>query len=336
MDYALIIGIDHYEERPLNGAVKDAEEFAKWLKEAGLIAEPDKNMHLLLSGETNEFALDAHIDKTINKIIDDAKKYKDQKNRLYFYFSGHGIGVSFSKTALCLRYWYSKMPNYCISSLEYKDGLINKGVFDEILIFLDCCREFDYQTDTKVPGFDYQTKVGTKNPQVMVCYSTTYGKLSYEISPENTASSDANQKRGAFTSFLIEGLRGDADADNNGTITALDLKNHISSYFKNYALKFNKVQDADVETNIGGDNIIICKLENKNEDFNYVITFTRNADVSLFDGSNELIKRANVQTGETWEVKLKKGLHKLSDNNSPGTDKYFTNFNINTVNHEQF
>jgi hypothetical protein len=343
MNYAIVIGIDHYKERPLNGAVADAAAFADWLKTNNLIVyntgdtiKNQKYLKLLTSAPDNEIALGHEIDIAINDISDDVRKYKNETNRLYFYFSGHGVGVSYSKTALCLRYWYSKLPNFCISISEYIDGVVNKGVFDELLVFLDCCREYDYQINTKPPGFDYQTKVGTKeSPSILTCYSTTYGKLSYEIKVNSEDSQlNPDQKRGAFTSFLIEALKGDADSTLSGRITGSDLKKHIKEHFQTYALKNNKIQAAKV-TDDNGDAIVICNLVQKAIEYNFIITFNRTSNVSLFGPDAEEIFRSDVVPGQKWFRNLAKGYHRVKDNNT-NEEKYFANYSVNTINNEEF
>ncbi len=336
MNYALVVGINHYNKRPLKGAVNDATAFANWLKESKQVEE--KNLKLLVSTEANEIALDHHIDKAFLEILKDANVHAEEKNRLFFYFSGHGIGVSYSNTGLCLRMWDNELPNYNISSNAYSDLLVNKAVFDEIIIFLDCCRDYDFLIDPRKPALDTGF-VGTRQTSYLICYSTVYGKVSHEIKkdPEND---DPENRRGAFTSFLLEGLKGDADVDGDGAVSGDDLLKHINSNFKTYALKYNKTQDADGFASSNGININICPVSRTGFDYNYIITFKRNSNISLYDGSfNPILingaATADVAMDEELKIQLPKGLIKIKDNNSR-EEKYITNFNLNTLTNEQF
>lgn len=328
MEYAIVIGIDHYDQRPLLGAVADADAFAKFLIDQKLIRNAS-NLKLLKSDTSNSVALGPEIDKAIEEIVKDARTRRTETNRLYFYFSGHGIGNTFINTALCLRYWNSIFINHCISSLDYVTGMVNKGAFDEILIFLDCCREHDTTIKGGSPIWDWQNRVGNRKSKLFVCNSTIYGKLSYEITI------DSNQKRGAFTSFLIDSLKGDADLSGNGKVTALDLKKHIDDNFLSYAQRFNKIQEGVVSFFDGGDSIVICEVPKLVSNINYQITFKRNANVTLRGRDTKIIRTGDVIIGEKWNCKLEQGFSIVVDNNT-GEQKLIANYSENTMTYDEF
>ncbi|HTE23765.1 caspase family protein [Flavitalea sp.] len=337
MNYALAIGISHYQKRPLEGAAEDAEQFSDWLKKHQLV--DDTRIKVLTSTDKNKLAMQEDIDLAILEILKDAAIHKEEKNRFYFYFSGHGIGVTYHNTGLCLRLWQSDLPNFNISSRAYQESLINKGLFDEILIFLDCCRDYDLLIEPKSPNFS-TAYVGQRDTNVLICYSTVFGKKSYEIArvADTELTEDASKKRGAFTSFLLDGLRGDADIDGDGFISGEDLTTHIKDNFKSYALKHGKDQDADVMVSAGGLRINICKVEKNERAYNYSITFRRRSNISLYDGDNVPVENGvgiNVVEGQTLDIQLPKGLIKIVDNVSK-EEKYFTNYNLNTLTLEQF
>ena len=294
-----------------------------------LFVSKSANLKLLKSDEGNSMVLGPEIDKALEEIVKDARSRKTESNRLYFYFSGHGIGNTFMNTALCLRYWNSVYINHCISSLDYTTGMVNKGAFDEILIFLDCCREHDTTIKGNSPIGDWQNKVGIRTPKIFVCNSTIYGKLSYEIAI------NSDQKRGAFTSFLIESLSGDADLSGSGKVTALDLKKHIEDNFLSYAQRFNKIQQGSVFTDTGGDSIVICGVEKLNTELNYEITFNRNSNVTLRGRDTKVIKSGDVSIGEKWSCKLEQGFNMIIDNNS-GEQKLIANYSENTMSYDEF
>jgi len=334
MNYAVVIGINDYLKRPLKGAVADATEFSNWLIQNNHVTAA--NLKLLVSASSNQVAATHDIDKAFVSILNDAEAHREEKNRLYFYFSGHGIGVSYTNTGLCLRFWDNDLPNYNISTREYQDTLVNKAIFDEILIFLDCCRDYDFLIEPHKPSLD-RTRIGERQTSVLTCYSTAYGKLSYEIQKEINGE-DSNNKRGAFTSFLLEGLKGDADVDGDGFITGDDLVNHISANFKTYALKYNKEQAAEATVSNNGNKINICSVAKTTAKHNYTITFKRQSNISIFDGGNNPVANAtgiNVVIGQELKLVLPKGLIKMVDNTTK-EEKYFTNYNPDTESHEQF
>ncbi len=351
MNYAVVIGIDHYEKKPLAAAVSDAKEFAKYLFSKKLVPASDNtinkfkddhpeinidkalqdnsgadNLKLLISDANNQIADNRDIDKVIDEVIQDAKKHRQEKNRLYFYFAGHGIGVTYDKTALCLRYWPNWI-NHCISSLDYKAWFINKGVFDEILIFLDCCRDYDQNINADSPAPDWQTPIGEKSPKILICNATMYGKLSYEIG--------SDKKRGAFTSFLIQALNGDADQNNTGQITAFDLRSHIDKNFESYAVQNGKYQKAQVDPSNGGDTIVVCEVENVVSGHNCEISFKRNSNITLKGRDAQPIRTEDVKEGDKWNCNLQQGFSVLIDNNT-GENKLIENYSENTISYVEF
>lgn len=336
MDYAVVIGIDHYAKRPLEGAVKDAEAFKKWLQAKNNLA--DEQIELLVSEAGNTIVSGVEIDLAFDKICKTARQ-QEGPHRLYFYFSGHGIGMTYDNTGLCLRYWPG-MFNHCISGLDYKTGFINKGIFSEILIFLDCCREHDTLVKANSPIGSWNIKVGDLTPAILICNSTAYGKLSYEYVENDptvtTIDVPYNEKRGAFTSFLINALNGDADPG-NGVITALDLKAHIEKNFETFAESKQKKQKAMADTQNGGDTIVVTRINQSSPNSNCMITFLRNTNVTLLGPTLDEIWTGNVNEGQVLPFKLRKGIHVLKDNqNAEVKDKMIINYSEKTVIHEQF
>lgn len=337
MDYAVVIGIDHYSKRPLEGAVNDALEFKKWLRAKNKLEEAQ--IELLVSEEANTIVSGYEIDLAFDRICQMARQ-NEGPHRLYFYFSGHGLGMTYDNTGLCLRFWPG-MFNHCISGLDYKTGFINKGIFSEILIFLDCCREHDTLIKANSPIGPWNMKVGNLTPAILICNSTAYGKLSYEYTEENgqsvtTMDVPYNQKRGAFTSFLINALNGDADPG-NGIITALDLKTHIEKNFETFAESKLKKQKAVADTQNGGDAIVVTRINPEVPIRNCEITFLRDTHVTLLGPTLEVIWSGDVQKDQTLTYKLRKGIHVIKDDNHPEIkDKMIINYSEKTVIYEQF
>jgi hypothetical protein len=339
MEFAVVIGIDHYEKKPLKGAVADAHAFAEWLRQKRNINV--ENLKLLVSEDSNNIVSGTEIDLAFNNICRLARNAPAEPHRLYFYFSGHGIGMTFDNTALCLRLW-PEFFNHCISGLDYKTGFINKGMFSEILIFFDCCRENDTLIKANSPIGSWNLPTGNRDliPDIVTCNSTAFGKLSYEYTPEPEMANDDqktiyNGKRGAFTTFLIDSLNGDADPG-NGTITAMDLKKHFQANFKTYAQSKGKQQDASVDTQQRGDGIVLTVLPQVSElDHNCEITITKNRNVTLFSPTYEQIDTYECAAGMILKLKLEKGIHQLKDNMNPDDQpKNIINYSANTISYD--
>ncbi|TEB41313.1 hypothetical protein D0809_26155, partial [Flavobacterium circumlabens] len=66
MNYAIVIGIDHYEKKPLSGAVADAKAFADWLETKGGVQK--ENLKLFVSNSEDMLVSGPEIDIAIDTI----------------------------------------------------------------------------------------------------------------------------------------------------------------------------------------------------------------------------------------------------------------------------
>jgi hypothetical protein len=339
-NYAIVVGIDAYHERPLQGAVGDATAFAKWLKESEEITEPD-NLKLITSVDfptQKHPPTDVEINIAVGEIVASLRDKGVRGNRLYFYFSGHGLGQTFTKTSLCMRPWTAFFNAYCISTDKYLDGLAQLDIFDEFFFFFDCCRDVDVLVEGSGPRWDHPA-LQTVNTKYVVCFATKYGERSQEIETQEK-STDPSKKRGAFTTFLIKALQGDA-SDENGNISARRLIDHLHNHFKSYTTTLRYIQEADVHENLKGQDILITRVSTAPRQFNYEIEFQRtSSNVELKNGALKIVRTGPVKPGDKWQEMLPIGLCVLTDFDKPLGDKdhvkYFQNHSLNTVSNAQF
>ena len=130
-DYALVVGINHYRLfRPLNGAVYDATEMAKWLADdvsGGGV--PDHHLKLITSSNTvPDRPIQDQIDEELQAIYDTVQQ-EGPARRLYFYFSGHGCTTRPFDVALCLSHWSKVFRNRALSSWQYREAITDQGLF---------------------------------------------------------------------------------------------------------------------------------------------------------------------------------------------------------------
>jgi hypothetical protein len=340
--YAIVVGIDKYKEKPLGGAVTDAEDFARWLVRSEQIPnisnDPDEPLGdpeflKLLTCQRYQDQVpptDIEINNAVWEIFDRVdKKNGGRAKRLYFYFSGHGLGLTYLNTALCMRPWNSFFNGHCISTIKYLEGLAQLNNFDELLFFFDCCRDVDVITEAagprwKLPGGEMTTKY-------MLCFSTQFGNRSQEVN-------DVDRRRGAFTKFLIKAL--DGDASKNGEVRVFDLRTHLNKHLKSYTATLRYVQKADVHCNLD-DDIVITKVKAAPQEFNVEIEFKRSSNnIELQKGDFTPVRSGSVKEGDKWQVKLPVGINLLIDydkeEGSEGRLKYFQNHSENAISHEEF
>ena len=339
-NYAIVVGIDDYKGNELEGAVGDATDFGKWLVESGQIPgddagkkESERQLKLILSSSypNADPPTDQEINNAVRDIFYQVKNSGEQGEKLYFYFAGHGLGLTFLNTALCMRPWTSFLNGACISSLKYLERLADLRLFKEIIFFIDCCRNADVLATAQEPQWNQPPLQGV-NTKYVVCYSTKFGEQSQEIGI------DSSKKRGAFTTFLLRALRGDASND-QGQIHAAGLIKHLKDHFQSFTTSLPYVQMADAH--FSGDDFLIASIGNASVQHNFEITFRRDSSrIILFDKDLVEKKSGAVAKGDKWEVVLPVGLNSIVDADRPvessDREKVLKNYSLNTITHEQF
>lgn len=249
--YALVVGIDDYPEFiALKGAKNDAEAFAGWLLDNGIgggVAEA--NLKLVLSSPDPLQPIQDDIDDALKRLFDMAKG--NAAKRLYIYFSGHGVAHTAFATNLCLAKWSKRRTGAALDSMNYLECAKEMGVFDEIIMLMDCCRTrtrgrnaLNYQFPPISPG-----EIATRT---FVGYATEYMLAAHEATvteDDGLADDDAGEVRGHFTRALIEALEGRA-AQPGGGVTAGALKKYLDSRTIEIAKAANHRQKPEVQNGL--------------------------------------------------------------------------------------
>lgn len=307
-NFALIIGINHYEFlRPLNGAIQDAKDFKDCLINIGEVNQ--NNCFYIESINTPKFLpLQIEIDLKIRDIITEVKHLINQGQqigKLYFYFAGHGLGVTdnISNTALCLPIWSELMRNSALSSENYKENLRQFGYFSEIFFFFDCCRNTKIKVFPLTPQFSSTIIHG--NTQVFIGYATQYEDQAFEIENDN------NEKRGVFTQVLIKALNGEASEATTNNITISTLSDYLNKNVPIEAQKNNYRQRPEIILeNINNLNQIILSRNSIKHNCN--IIFNSNPSIiEISDGSLKLIGTYNQNLDNRISIQLNNGLYKI-------------------------
>jgi len=231
-DFGLIVGVDNYPRfRSLCGAVRDAKRFHKWLRDGngGNVAED--HARLVLSKLDPLSPLKKQVDDELNEIIRRADALHGG-HRLYFHFSGHGIGLRRTDdVALLLAEWSEKLGGLALSTNEYRGNLVGMGLFDEVVISLDCCR-------TAVKGAVVWPPVLSCTPeprcatQYLVAYATTLGSWAVERSAPDC------EWEGVFTHRLLFILRGQSGLTVEQLKSALECESNAEGQQAEVVYKF--------------------------------------------------------------------------------------------------
>ena len=316
LDFAVVIGVSHYNELSrLNGPSNDATAFQNWLVSPDGGNLPPDNCKLILSQENSVRPLQDDIDDKFEEIVNKLLEERNSARRLYFYFSGHGLGISHDDTALILPKWSNFWRNYALLSRAYLETLIHSGLFQEIFFFLDCCRN-------RRPGIQgANPRFGNARPSnhsascnFFVFYSTEFTTLSYEEAIDVTLddSKTKNQIHGLYTKALLTGLNG--NAAKNGSITVQSLQQFIDSYLPELLGERNLMQKARLHSSGDSSTPIVSLPVNT---FPITIVFkTPGRKAILEDGYMNELKSGN--TSETpWNLSLRPGNYTILFDDAP-------------------
>lgn len=229
---ALIIGIKDYQYvSPALFADRDAIAFKKFcLKTLGI---PEENIILL----TNEEATLAQIKKAITY---DLKKRLSDGN-IYIFYSGHGIPDKNGHPYILPTDGKADNPEVlelvCYPLNDLYKTLDNYKV-KHITIFIDACFSgYDKKDNTLiayakpvVPTIN-PSKVGFSSGKITQLNSSAGGQFStvYE-----------EKKHGLFTYFLLKGLKGKADSNNDNSLTMNEISNFVSRNVKKLVHKWGR------------------------------------------------------------------------------------------------
>jgi hypothetical protein len=208
--YALIIGNTEYIDpgfAQLSAPVKDAEEFARVLKDQEIGAFD--NVNILLNQPSS----------IITEAIDEFFGQKKPDDLLLLYFSGHDVrdelGVLYLAVKNTVR---NRLRSTGIKSDYIRDAMDQSRSKRQVLI-LDC---------TNSGEFSQGTKAELGGSMGMVSAFQGYGRFVLTASDATQFAWEGDKVIGEtgnslFTHFLVKGLEGEADNDGDGRITVDEL-----------------------------------------------------------------------------------------------------------------
>lgn len=185
--YVLLAGVSAYQnsQNNLNYTTVDAKDLAKLFKKQGY------KTTLI----TSKYANRENIKRKLTAVANAAKK----KDRIIFYFSGHG-----GPGVLCA---YD-------ANLPYKDvvSILSQSKAKEIYCLVDACHSGSAQESANA---NYGWAEGSNIMFYMACRPDEYSWENGWVG------------HGFFTKALIKGLRGKADANNDKKVTVREMFNYV-------------------------------------------------------------------------------------------------------------
>lgn len=310
-DWAIVVGVQKYPGlASLGGPKNDAEAFCEWLVGANGGAVKPNNVKLIVTPFNKPFrsaedaeptelkvrkAAEAIQKQAIKNLPKTGKKYVGR--RLYLYFAGHGFSPRVDQTALLMADATKQHvgPPYHWLGDYTANWFWQAGYFDEILLFMDCCRETYDVPAVNMPWTNEFAADFKQRVKRFYAFATGWTLLSRELPDQN------GMVRGVFTRTLLEGLRGRAVEANSNRITTKSLQKYLTDSIP--ALK-----DSDFIT----DDFVITSVAAAPNSFPVKIKIPAQAAgrrIEVWD-STRMVDSTNAVGAEVWQVNLVKGLYK--------------------------
>ncbi len=208
---AVVVGLGRYREKNIPGvkyAVRDAEVMARYLQNVGGVAADD--MKVLTDDGATRSDLEAYVEDWLPRRV-------KPDSTVFFYYAGHGAPDPTGKEAFLVP--FEGHPDFPakLYPLNRLYAALAKLPAKAVVVMLDSCF-----SGAKGRG------VSQEGARPLVSLQETGGldpKLAVLTGASGTqVTSDFDKgEHGLFTYFLLKGMRGDADADRDGTITLGEL-----------------------------------------------------------------------------------------------------------------
>lgn len=231
-DRAIVVGVKDYPSLGnLDGPENDAKDFEKWLidKKGGDV--PPENVKRILSSDFAVTAnpLDAEpttvrLERRFDELYDLGHNNGGKAGRrLYIYLAGHGFAPSLEDAALLMANAARGKSGHHISGRTYANWFRQSAFFDEVVLFMDCCREHSARAGVRPSPYD-PLAAGVPAHH-LYGFATEWSRASRE-----RPIGAGGQIQGLFTVALLAGLRGSAPRNAAGQVTAETLVNFVHSY----------------------------------------------------------------------------------------------------------
>jgi hypothetical protein len=223
--WAVVVGINDYPQLPrLKYAVSDAREFYRLLVERNRV--PEKNITLLVNDQ-------ASLGNLRSLLGTHLKEAAGKEDMVIIFFAGHGAAEADSSSAegdgleKYLMTWEANPRDLYATAMPMVEvaRILNRIRSERLVFIVDSCYS----------GASGGRTVSTGGIRANI--SDTFldriaggrGKVIITASAANEVSVEKDELRhGVFTYYLLEGLRGAADSDRDGTITVDEAYRYVS------------------------------------------------------------------------------------------------------------
>lgn len=220
-DYAIVVGISRYPGydalSDLRGPENDVANFINWLNcnEGGDVQEG--KIKTVLSSQHQPLVqrpVYQEVDDLIDQHLSRARNQGGRAGRrLYLFFAGHGIAPDINTPLLLAANARSDRLGSHMPGRAYADFLTMWGIFDEVVLFMDCCQTHMPRAPLRV--LEWGDQADAPNPgKSFYGFATSVGDIAREMKMDN------GKVQGVFTTALVEGL-------GQGKVSGSELEGYI-------------------------------------------------------------------------------------------------------------
>ena len=212
--YALVIGINDYEDSEIPD-LKTGENDARVMYE--LLTDPssggvdERNAYLLLGEEATTRNIRIHLNKL---------RQIPSQSTVFIYFSGHGAREGDGACWVTQDCSLEVLGATGITHIEVQQ-FISRIPSDRVVVMLDCCYAAATVKEGKAIEGDF-SDVLSKFTGKGRAYLMAAGSGQEAIEAKDL-------KHSVFTYYLVEGMRGKADTDEDGVVVLTELTRYIDS-----------------------------------------------------------------------------------------------------------
>lgn len=211
--WAVVVGVAAYDHMPvLRYTDDDAYRFYAFLKSFEGGALPDEQLRILVDEDASR--------ENIMAALDEVFKQAGPQDLVIFYFSGHGLNGSF-------------LP------IDF-DGFNNKISHEEIAAaFNKCSAKYKLCLADACHSGSLFAMRGETEPALSQYYQTLAKSVSgtaliMSSKAEETSLESAGLRQGVFSHFLIRGLKGEADKNQDNIVSVQELYEFIYNNVRDY------------------------------------------------------------------------------------------------------
>lgn len=257
-DRAIVAGIDKYPSLgDLDGPENDVQAFIDWLQSPSggdvLPENIDSIRRLVPNPLYTNPVRPAYweIEQAFGKLLDLAEQMQADPGwtgkigrRLYIYLAGHGFDPAPEYTAiLAADATRQKTGNHFLGK-PYVDLLAQAALFEQIVLFVDCCRERDFKkVALNLPRLSTFIAPANERDAVGLFYAFAgrwTRKTRERPFPPADPAAGGPVVRGVFTKTLLTGLEGGAGDPATGVVTFESLSDFLYENLQHF------LEDADL------------------------------------------------------------------------------------------